>query len=91
MTVFNVLGLLLLLCMLTFQIWNLVKYRDKNGARTKRIVFLASTLFLIVHEIRLLYGITTGAFLLGHILFLFLLFDMVRLKEFWQWIKHDKE
>lgn len=84
---FNILGILVLISMLFFQVWNLAKYRDTNGAQKKRIAFLLSTLALIVHEIRLMLGVTTGAFLLAHIVLLLLLFDMVRVSAFVNWFK----
>jgi hypothetical protein len=87
MTIFIILGLMFLLSMLGFQAWNFIRYKDSNGAQKKRIWFLISTIALVIHEIRLAYGITTGLFLLIHIFFLFLLFDLVRVKEFIQWIK----
>jgi predicted ABC-type exoprotein transport system permease subunit len=85
--IFNILGLLILLGMLVFQVWNFVRYRDTNGAQKKRVIFLLSTVLLIVHEVRLILGVTTGLFLLGHIVFLFMLFDMVRISEFIKWIR----
>lgn len=73
--IFNILGILLLSAMLVFQVVNLVKYQDTDGAQNKRIAFLISTVCLIAHEARLITGVTTGIFLLAHIIFLFLLFD----------------
>lgn len=84
---FNILGILVLVAMLFFQFWNLAKYRDTNGAQKKRIAFLLSTVVLIVHEFRLIWGVTTGLFLLLHIVFLLLLFDMVRISAFVNWFK----
>lgn len=80
-------GIFLLSCMLCFQVWNLWRYKDTNGAQKKRIYFLISTIALIVHEFRLLYDITQGFFLLIHIVFLFFLFDIVRVSEFFNWFK----
>ncbi len=85
--IFNIIGLIVLTVMLGFQVWNLVKYRDTNGAHKKRIIFIASTVFVIVHEIRLMTGVTTGMFLFLHILALFFLFDMVRVSAFIDWFK----
>lgn len=85
--IFNIFGLLFLAGMLSFQAWNFWRYRDAKEAHRKRLFFLASTILLIVHEFRLMIGVTTGMFLLGHIVFLFLLFDMVRISAFINWIK----
>jgi hypothetical protein len=82
MIMFIYAGIFVLSFMLCFQVWNFWKYRDTNGAQKKRIIFLVSTIALIVHEFRLLFEITTGMFLLIHIVFLFFLFDIVRVKEF---------
>lgn len=87
---FNIFGILVLSVMLFYQFWNLAKYRDTNGAQKKRIAFLLSTAALIVHEFRLIHGITTGVFLLLHIVFLLLLFDMVRISAFINWFKGNK-
>ncbi len=84
--IFVLSGILILLGMLVFQVWNFVKYKDTNGHQRRRIFFLLSTLCLIVHEFRLLYGITTGIFLLLHIVFLFFLFDRARVDSFIKWV-----
>lgn len=84
---FLILDSLLLMLMLTFQVWNFWKYRDTNGLAKKRIVFLISTIALIIHCIRLWMGVTTGAFLLLHIIALVFLFDITRLKSFWDWVR----
>ncbi len=87
---FNVVGILVLIVMLCYQIWNFAKYRDTNGKQIRRIFFLLSTVALLVHEIRLLHGITTGVFLLIHICFLFFLFEQVRVHEFFNWLFRRK-
>jgi O-antigen ligase len=82
-----ILGLIALFAMLFFQVWNFVHYKDTNGYQRTRIFFLISTIALVVHEIRLSYGITTGFFLLIHIIFLVFLFDSGRITAFIKWVK----
>jgi hypothetical protein len=75
-----ILGLIALFAMLFFQVWNFVHYKDTNGYQRTRIFFLISTIALVIHEIRLSYGITTGFFLL-------FLFDSGRITAFIKWVK----
>lgn len=74
------------LCVLVFvlylQIRNLMKYGATNGALKKRIIMMASVAFLIVHVIRLMFDITTGFFLLLHVLTWLALYDAIN----FQWL-----
>lgn len=78
----NWIDLVLLLFVLYLQIRNLVKYGASNGALKKRLIMMASIVFLIIHVIRLATGITTGLFLLMHVITWVMLYDGFSL----QWV-----
>lgn len=78
----NWIDLLLLLFVLHLQIRNLIKYKATNGALKKRIIMIASVLFLIVHVVRLLFDITTGLFLMLHVVTWLMLYDAINI----QWL-----
>lgn len=88
---FNWIDLILLLIVLVLQIRNMKQYGLKNGAGFKRIVMMLSVLFLAVHVVRLMFDVTTGLFLLLHVLTWLLIYDALdvrgALKTVWGWIK----
>lgn len=84
----NWINLSLLLVVLYLQVRNLAKYGATNGALKKRIIMMASVVFLIVHVIRLMFDVTTGFFLLLHVLTWVALYDAINLN----WItKHFRK
>lgn len=86
-TMFNVTDLIILLLVLYLQIRNFIKYRYKNGAGRKRIVMMLSVMFLVVHVVRLMFDITTGFFLLLHVVTWLLIYDAVDFSGVMSWIK----
>lgn len=76
----NWIDLAILLLVLYLQIRNLVKYGASNGALKKRIIMIISVLFLIIHVIRLMYDVTTGFFLLMHVITWLLVYDAINFK-----------
>lgn len=78
---FNWTDLILLLFVLFLQIRNMKQYGLKNGAGFKRIVMMLSVLFLVIHVVRLMFDITTGLFLLLHVITWVFIYD-IGVKEF---------
>lgn len=69
------------------QVRNFIKYRGTNGYLRKRVIMILSTVFLIIHCIRLSLDEATGIFLLGHIVAIAMIFEMFSLKPVLSWIK----
>lgn len=71
----NYIDLCILLFVLYLQIKNLLKYRATNGAQRTRIILLVSVICLVIHIIRLILGVTTGIFLLLHVVTWLILYE----------------
>src|SRR5687768_9496909 len=83
----NLVDLIVLGVVLFLQIKNYLKYRDTNGHLKKRIVMCLSVLFLITHVIRLMFDITTGAFLFFHVITWLMIYDAINISSVWELIK----